>query len=48
MFLCPSVRKEQLGSYQKDFHEILFEYFRKYVEKIQIWLKTDNNNGCFT
>jgi len=32
-----------------DFHEILYlSAFKKYVMKIQIWLKRDKNNGYFT
>jgi hypothetical protein len=32
-----------------DFDEILYlSNFRKYVEKIQVALKSDKNNGCFT
>jgi len=44
----PSLRTEQLGSHRTDFHEILFEYFPKTVEKIQVSLKSDKNNGRFT
>jgi hypothetical protein len=41
-----SVRMEQLGSHWKYFHEILYLIiFRKYVEKIQVSLKSDLNNG---
>jgi hypothetical protein len=35
---------EQLGSHWTDFHEFLYEYFSKIVEKIQGTLKSDNNN----
>jgi len=36
----PSVRVEQLGSHQTDFHEIWYlSIFRKFVEKIQVLLK---------
>ena len=39
---------EQLGFYNTDFHEILyFRTFRKYVEKIQVPLKSDKNNEYF-
>jgi hypothetical protein len=42
----PSVRMEQLGSYWTDFHEIWYlSIFRKSVEKIQVSLKSDKNNG---
>jgi len=40
---------EQLDSPWTDFHEIwCFSIFRKYVEKIQVPLKYDKNNGYFT
>jgi hypothetical protein len=40
------VRMEQLGSHWTDFHEIWYLYiFRKSVEKIQVLLKSDKNNG---
>jgi len=39
---------EQLGSHWMDFHEILhLIVFKKYVEKIQVSLKYDKNNGYF-
>jgi hypothetical protein len=39
---------EQLGPHRKDFHEILYlSIFRIFVEKIQISLKSDKNNGYF-
>ena len=42
----PSVHIEQLGSYWTDFHEILyFNIFLKSLEKIQVPLKSDKNNG---
>jgi len=37
--LSVSARMEQRGSHSTDFHEILFEYFCKIFEKIQICLK---------
>jgi hypothetical protein len=44
-----SIRMEQLDSRWTDFHEILhFSVFRKTVEKIQVSLKSDKNNGHFT
>jgi len=46
---CPSVRMEQLGSHWTDFHEIWYlSTFEKSVQKIQISLKSDNNNRYFT
>jgi len=37
---------QQLGSHWTDFHEFLFwGIFRKSVEKIQVSLNSDNNNG---
>jgi hypothetical protein len=38
---------QQLGSHWTDFSEILYEDFRKYVEKTQVLLKSDKNNGHF-
>ena len=39
---------EQLGSQRMDFHEIFYlRIFRKSVEKIQVQLKSDKNNGQF-
>ena len=47
--VLPSVRMGQLGSHWTDFHEILYlSILRKSVEKIQIPLKSDKNNGNFT
>ena len=44
MFVRLFIRTEQLGSYQKDFHEIWYlRIFKKSVEKIQILLKSDKN-----
>jgi hypothetical protein len=47
--LCASlsVRMEKLGSHWTDFDEIWYELFRKSVEKIQVLLKFDKNNGYF-
>ena len=40
---------KQLGSHWEDFHEIWnLSDFRKYVDKINIVLKYDKNNGRFT
>jgi hypothetical protein len=45
----PSVRMEQLCSHLMDFHEILYlSICWKSVEKIQLSLKSDKNNGYFT
>jgi hypothetical protein len=39
----------QLGSIRTDFHEILYPNIsRKSIEKIQVSLKSDKNNGRFT
>jgi len=44
-----SVRMGQLGSHWADFHEILYlTIFRKPLEKIQILLNSDKNNGYKT
>jgi hypothetical protein len=49
MYICLSVRMEQLGSQSMDFHEIWYlSIFQKSVEKIKVWLKSDKNNGYFT
>ena len=46
--ICPSVCMEQLGSNWTDFNEILYlSIFGKYVETVQVSLKSDNNNGYF-
>jgi hypothetical protein len=48
MSVRPSVGTEQLGSHSTDFHEISYlMIFRKSVEKIQVSLKSDMNNGYF-
>ena len=47
--VCHSVRMKQLGFHWTDFDEILYvSFIRKSVEKIQVSLKSDNNNGYFT
>jgi hypothetical protein len=47
--VCLSVRTEQLDSHWRDFDEIWYlGFFRKSVEKIQVSLKSDKNNGYFT
>ena len=43
------VRMEQLGPHWTDFHEILYvSICRKSVQKIQVSLQSDKNNGYFT
>jgi hypothetical protein len=40
---------EELGSHWMDLHEIgHFEYFLKYVARIQVSLKSDRNNWYLT
>jgi hypothetical protein len=49
IYVCPSVRMEQLGCHWTDFHEILYlSIFRKSVEKIQLSLNSGKNDGYFT
>ena len=49
MSVCPSVRMEKLGCHWTDFQYIWYwSIFRKAVEKIQVSLKSDTNNGYFT
>ena len=50
MSVSLSVRPmEQFGSQQADFHEIFYLIiFRKSLERIQVSLKSDRNNGYFT
>jgi hypothetical protein len=44
-----SVQMEQFGSHQMDLNGILYlRIFQKSVNKIQVSLKSDNNNGYFT
>ena len=44
-----SVRMEQLRFHWLDFHEIWYlDGFRECIEKIQVLLKSDMNNGYFT
>ena len=48
MFVCPSVRMEQLTLHWTYVDETWYlRLFRKFVEKIQISLKSDKNNGYF-
>ena len=45
----PSTRMEQFGPHLTDFNGYLhLRPLRKSVEKIQVSLKSDNNNGYFT
>jgi len=45
-FVRLSVCMKQLGSYLKDFHDVLiFKIFRKNVEKIQVLLISDNSTS---
>ena len=47
---CPSVHMEELSPHWVHFHEIrqLSTFFRRYVEKIRVSLKSDKNNGYYT
>jgi hypothetical protein len=46
MSVCPSVGIEQLGWHWANFHENLYmSIFLKYVEKIQVSLKSDKNTA---
>jgi len=46
--VCLPVRMKQFGSHWPDFHGTRYLcVLRKRVEKIQVWLKSDKNNGCF-
>jgi hypothetical protein len=48
---CPSVRLFAWKNWAPtgaDFQEILREFFRKYVQKFQVSLKSDKNNRHFT
>jgi len=47
MTVSPSVHMEQLGSHRTDFYDIQ-EFLEKYIEKIQVSLKYDKQNGYFT
>jgi hypothetical protein len=47
--VCPYVRTKQLASYWKNFHENSYlRISRISVEKIQVLIKSDKNNGYFT
>ena len=46
--VCLSILME-LGFHWTDFHETLYlSIFRKSVDKVEVWLKSDKNNGYFT
>ena len=45
---CPSVRMEQLGFHWTEFDDTSYlSFFRNCVEKFQVSLKSDENNGYF-
>jgi hypothetical protein len=45
-YVRPSARAEQLNSHWTDFDKIWnWSFFRKSVEKIQVSLKSNKNNG---
>jgi hypothetical protein len=47
-YVCLSVGMAELGSHWADFHEIWYlSNFGKCVEKIEVSLKSDKNNGFF-
>jgi hypothetical protein len=47
--VCLSFRIDHLGSHWMDFHEIwLWLFFENLPKNIQVWLKSDKNNGHFT
>jgi hypothetical protein len=53
LYLCPpvrpSVRMEQLGAQLTDFHEIRYlNIFQKSIQKIQILIPSDKNNGILS
>jgi len=49
MSVRPSARMEQLGSHWTNFHAIRYLcIFRKSVDKFQVSLKSNKNNGQFT
>jgi hypothetical protein len=46
--VCLSVRMQQIGCHGTDFNEIWYSgIFRESVDKIQVSLKSDKNNGYF-
>jgi hypothetical protein len=49
LYICPSFSMEQLDSHWMHYHKIWYlRIFWKSVEKIQVSLKSDVNNGYFT
>jgi hypothetical protein len=47
--VSPSVRMEKLGYHWTNFYEIWYwNIFRKFVDKIQVSVKSDKNNEYFT
>jgi len=49
MSACLSHRMERFGFHWRGFQEILYlRVFRKCVEKVQVSLKSEKNNGYFT
>ena len=45
----PCVRMEHLGCHWTDFHKIWYlSIFRKFLEKLQVSLRSGNNNAYFT
>jgi hypothetical protein len=48
MSVCPSIRVDQLGSQWMNFHVISYlSVLHKFVEKFQVLLQSDMNNGYF-
>ena len=47
MSVCPSVRMEELDPNWTVYEILYLSFFRKYVQKIQVSLKSDKNNGYF-
>jgi hypothetical protein len=49
VFVLPPARVKQLGCHRTNFHDIsYFNIFRKSVEKFQVSLNSDKNNGYIT
>jgi hypothetical protein len=46
--VCPSVRTEQFSSHWMDIYDVLYlSIYRKYINKIQVLLKSDKNDWHF-
>jgi hypothetical protein len=45
--LCPSFRVEQLGSHWISMKFDIWAFLEKFVDKTQVPLKSDKNNGHF-